>query len=286
MYTKKETKEPGKRGGKFIRLHKLFPSMITILALCLGITALHYAIDGKFESATMMIVLACILDGLDGRVARFFRSVSDFGAHLDTLSDVISFGVSPGIIVYLWILHSATNGFGWAAVLIYVTCAALRLARFNVQNIPAPQHSATTQDDSAHKHKLKAEKMMLAFRKNFSVGLPMPIAAIASLLPIMLSFKLTENLPLNPSTVAIYLIFIGILMVSKIPIFLGKYLRITAKQIPAAICLGWVFMFCVAVQPWIALPALTILYLFTIPMHSAFFYLKLKELKKSHIAEN
>lgn len=115
-----------------IPLYKLMPNIVTILGLCIGITSIRYALDGKWTMAVGLIVIAAILDGIDGRLARLLNSTSKFGAELDSLVDVINFGVAPALINYLWILHEIPyKGVGWAVVLIYSACSTIRLARFN-----------------------------------------------------------------------------------------------------------------------------------------------------------
>src|SRR6202790_5603069 len=121
-------------------VNRMVPNILTVLAVCAGMTAIRFAVNGKFEAACYAIIVAGIFDGLDGRVARLLRSTSRFGAELDSLSDFISFGVAPAVVLYLWTM-SALHSLGWAIVLFYAVCCALRLARFNTQLSaePVPQ---------------------------------------------------------------------------------------------------------------------------------------------------
>ncbi|MFM8859401.1 MAG: CDP-alcohol phosphatidyltransferase family protein, partial [Methylocystis sp.] len=114
-----------------IPLRVVLPNIVTLLALCMGLTAIRYAIEGRFETAVTAVMMAAVLDGLDGRIARALKGTSRFGAELDSLSDFVDFGVAPAVILYLWSLHEI-KGLGWFAVLVFVIAAALRLARFNV----------------------------------------------------------------------------------------------------------------------------------------------------------
>src|SRR6202045_4764088 len=118
-------------------VNRMVPNILTVLAVCAGMTAIRFAVNGKFEAACYAIIVAGIFDGLDGRVARLLRSTSRFGAELDSLSDFISFGVAPAVVLYLWTM-SALHSIGWAIVLIFAVCCALRLARFNTQLASEP----------------------------------------------------------------------------------------------------------------------------------------------------
>ena len=127
--------------GRNVDLHKLFPSMITIIGLCFGIISIHYAVDKKFDYAVIFVILAAFIDGIDGKIARLLKSTSTFGAHLDSLSDLVSFGVAPGIIMHVWLFdNDAHYEIGEAIILVYIICSALRLARFNNDQIIENSH--------------------------------------------------------------------------------------------------------------------------------------------------
>ena len=113
-----------------LSINKLIPNILTMLALCAGLTSIRFAVHGMWKEAVIATVLAAILDGLDGRVARLLQGTSKFGAELDSLSDFVSFGVAPAMVLYFWVMREA-GGFGWALVLLFSVCCALRLARFN-----------------------------------------------------------------------------------------------------------------------------------------------------------
>src|SRR5947199_3568746 len=148
--------EPKRRRFRPIPVRTLVPNVITLLALCAGLTAVRLAIEGKLEFALAAIVLAAVLDGIDGRIARLIRGTSRFGAELDSLADFVNFGVAPALILYFWGLHELKSA-GWIAALTFAICAALRLARFNVM-IEDPDRPA--------------------WAGNYFVGVPAPAGAI------------------------------------------------------------------------------------------------------------
>jgi CDP-diacylglycerol--serine O-phosphatidyltransferase len=176
------------------------PNLITLLALCLGLTAIRLAYEGRLEPAIYAILVAAILDGVDGRVARFLKGTSRFGAELDSLSDFVNFGVAPALVLYSFVLHHMKS-IGWIVALVFAIAAALRLARFNV---------------------MLEDPTRPEWKKNYFVGMAAPAGAVTSLLPIYLHFI---GLPIG-ATVAplalVYVLAIGILMVSTVPTFAGK----------------------------------------------------------------
>lgn len=238
-------------------LARLAPSIVTLIALCLGLISIRYALDDKFEIAAALIIIAAILDGLDGRIARFLNSVSEFGAQIDSLADLVNFGISPGILMYLWILDTIEyKGLGWGFVLLFVCCAAIRLARFNTQL------SSDTSDE-------KQEAM-----QNFIVGLPMPAAAVLTMLPLLYSFEIFDTLEFNPIFVGLYLLLPSFLMISSVPIFTGKKLHIENKFVPPVIVLICLTVAGSILEPWIFIPILFTFLLFSIPIGSLYFYKK------------
>ncbi|HUG61401.1 MAG TPA: CDP-diacylglycerol--serine O-phosphatidyltransferase [Methylomirabilota bacterium] len=184
-----------------VPIRAIIPNMVTLLALCAGLTAVRMTIEERYELAIYAVLAAAVLDGLDGRIARFLKSTSRFGAELDSLSDFVSFGVAPAILLYGWILHEAKS-FGWVAALVFASAGALRLARFNV---------ASTEEKPA-------------WQSNFFTGVPAPAGALLSLLPLYISFSgLTVPVETAP-LVLIYTVLVALLMVSRIPTFSGKKL--------------------------------------------------------------
>ena len=177
-----------------LQLAQLLPNLMTISAMCSGLTGIRFAINGQFEGAVALILLAAVLDGLDGRLARLLRSESEIGAELDSLVDFVNFGVAPGLIIYQWGLHGLQSG-GWIATLIYASCCLLRLARFNIGNRPSPEKPVAT---------------------HFT-GVPAPAGAMLALLPTYVAFMEPDAPHLPPAVLALYLVLIGGLMISRIP---------------------------------------------------------------------
>lgn len=229
-----------------ISVRAIIPNMVTLLALCAGLTSIRLAMEGRFEFAIFAMVIAAILDGLDGRVARLLKSSSKFGAELDSLTDFVNFGVAPGMILYLWLLHDLRS-LGWIAALIFAICCALRLARFNVAN--------ATKDERPE------------WQENYFIGVPAPAGAVCALLPLYLK---QIGVPIDQSwseIVAIYILIIGFLMVSTVPTWSGK--RATAK-VPRDVALplivvGVLFVALLASYPFTIVAASTCLYLALLP---------------------
>jgi CDP-diacylglycerol--serine O-phosphatidyltransferase len=194
-----------KTGRRFRRLRAVpfrvvLPNFVTLLALCAGLTAIRMGLEARWEWAVGAVALAAILDGIDGRVARWLKGTSKFGAELDSLADFVNFGVVPALLLYLWVLD-LNPSFGWLAVLAFTIAMALRLARFNVMS----------------------GEPLLAWQKNFFTGMPAPAAALNVLLPLYLN-----EIVAIPHTGAValiltvYVVFIAFMMVSTIPTFSGK----------------------------------------------------------------
>jgi CDP-diacylglycerol--serine O-phosphatidyltransferase len=191
------------RGLRSVPLRFVVPNVVTLLALCAGLTAIRFAVDAKYEWAVLAILVAAVLDGVDGRIARALKSSSRFGAELDSLADFIDFGVAPALLLFFWSLHELKT-VGWAAVLIFAIAAALRLARFNVM-IDDPN---------------KPE-----WSGRFFTGMPAPAGAIVVLLPLYL--RLSFGLPDARWQVlaeAAYVVAIAGLMASRIPHYSGKHI--------------------------------------------------------------
>jgi CDP-diacylglycerol--serine O-phosphatidyltransferase len=237
--------EPRRRLFKPVPFRVIAPNLITLFALCLGLTAIRLAYEGRLEPAVICIIGAGVLDGLDGRVARFLKGTSRFGAELDSLSDFICFGAAPGLILYGFTLHHL-KGFGWVVALVLTIAMALRLARFNVML-----------DDPNRPE----------WKKDFFVGMPAPAGALTSLLPLYLSFLGASIGPRTAPFVAAYVLAIAFLTVSTIPTYSGKTM---GKRVPR----DWVlpiFVLTVALVgllvsfPFESLALLTLVYLASIP---------------------
>jgi CDP-diacylglycerol--serine O-phosphatidyltransferase len=228
---------------KGLSINHLLPNVLTVLALCAGLTAIRFAIEGQWRPAVVAVVTAAILDALDGRIARLLNGQSKFGAELDSLADVVSFGVAPALMMYLWALGSA-GSFGWIAALAYAVCMALRLARFN-SRLGVPD--------------------LPPFAFNYFTGVPAPAGAGLVLLPMVAGFEMSPELVSHPALVVPWTLIIGLLLVSTLPTFSGKGMRVpTDYVVPALVGVGLLAAFLVA-QPWWTLLLLGLAYLATLP---------------------
>jgi CDP-diacylglycerol--serine O-phosphatidyltransferase len=241
-----DPKSPEMRRRRFrpIPVRMLVPNVITLLAICAGLTAIRLSTEGRMELAVAAIVFAAVLDGLDGRVARMIKGQSRFGAELDSLADFVNFGVAPGLILYFWQLHELNNG-GWIAAMVFAISGGLRLARFNA-----------TMDDPNKP----------AFAANFFTGVPAPAGAITVLLPIYLAFL---GLPRFPSMLtAFYTLSIAFLMVSRLPVFSGKTVRMRVPpEMVLPVFVSVIFFIALLIgYPWYILSCGTVLYLLSLPL--------------------
>ena len=239
---------------KKVPFYKLFPSIITLLALCMGITAIKYTINSNIEMAVVMILIACFMDCMDGSAARLLKSASDFGAQLDSLSDLVSFGVAPALMVYYWSLHEIGN-IGWIITLIYVSCTALRLARYNVESAGF---------DSSAKHE-KIEHNTIQKKNRYFQGIASPPAAVLTLTPVMTTFELMRSYHYDVCFIAVYTVFISLAMVSKVPTLSTKGLKIDQQNIIFVIGIAVMLSIFILLMPWVIIPILTLLYIFSIP---------------------
>jgi CDP-diacylglycerol--serine O-phosphatidyltransferase len=245
MHTPVDPNYPELRRRRFrpIPVRMLVPNVITLLAICAGLTAIRLSTEGRMELAVAAIVFAAVLDGVDGRVARMIKGQSKFGAELDSLADFVNFGVAPGLILYFWQLHDLNN-VGWIASMIFAISGGLRLARFNA-----------TMDDPNKP----------AFAANFFTGVPAPAGAITVLLPIYLAFL---GMPTPPAALTmLYTLLIAILMVSRLPVFSGKTIRMRVPpEMVLPVFVAVVFFIALLIgYPWHILSACTVLYLLSLP---------------------
>ncbi|NBU83904.1 MAG: phosphatidylcholine/phosphatidylserine synthase [Sphingomonadaceae bacterium] len=238
-------------GGRGITLRAVAPNAITALALCFGLTAIRYAISasgtdpnpGDWERAIGAIVIAALLDGIDGRVARLLKGESRFGAELDSLSDVIAFGVSPALIIYLWSLQAMPR-FGWICALALAVCCALRLARFN---------AAIDTEIQPHKS------------ADFMTGVPAPAGAGLAFVPLYLWIATDNDVFRNPFLVAPWIVFVAGLMISNIATFSWASIRLRRNLRLEAILLVALVGAALFSEPWITLIAISALYLGLLP---------------------
>jgi CDP-diacylglycerol--serine O-phosphatidyltransferase len=235
-----------------LSVNRMVPNILTLLALCAGMTAMRFAMGGNFVAAVFSIIAAGIFDGLDGRMARLLKATSSFGAELDSLADFISFGVAPAAVLYLWTL-SELQGLGWAIALLYAVCCALRLARFNTEtNAERPPYAAP-----------------------FFTGAPAPAGAGLVMVPMFLSFEWGDWLFRSPYLSAITVTGIALLMISKVPTVSLKRIRIPHHMvIPTLLGFGVATAFLTS-EPWLTLTVVGIVYVSSIPLTiRAYFRLK------------
>lgn len=237
--------------------NRLIPNIITVGALCAGLTAVRFAIAEQWEFAMVAVVVAAILDALDGTIARLLKATSDFGAELDSLSDVIAFGVAPGLIIYFWSL-SGIGGIGWAAGLFFAVCCALRLARFNSTLETRPRYA-----------------------NNFFTGVPAPGGALLALLPLLMSREFGDGFFRHPAVTGPWIVLIALLMVSQIPTYSLKRLRVPQRYFLPMLVLIGLLGAGLAGAPWHTLLILSLVYLGSFP----FSYRSFKRLKAEAGAE-
>jgi CDP-diacylglycerol---serine O-phosphatidyltransferase len=238
--------EPRRRLFKPVPFRVIAPNLITLIALCLGLTAIRLAFEGRLEPAVLAILVAAALDGVDGRVARFLKGTSRFGAELDSLADFVNFGVTPALVLYSFVLFHM-RALGWIVALVFAIAAALRLARFNVML-----------DDPNRPE----------WKKNFFVGMAAPAGAVTALLPIYLHFL---GVPVGATAAPlalVYVLLIGFLMVSTIPTFSGKTIgkRVPRQWVLPLLILTVAFVALLFSFPFEVLAVGTILYLAAIPI--------------------
>ena len=191
----------GRPRRRLVPFTAVLPNLVTLLGLCAGLTAIRMAVEQRFDLAVGAIIFAIILDGIDGRLARYFRATSRFGEQLDSLADFVNFGVAPALFAFVWRLDELSS-FGWICALVFAICTGLRLARFNAA--------------------LLAEEPRPDWARDFFVGVPAPAGAGLILLPFFLEKTFLADLPIAAIIVALYSIMIALLMVSRIPTLSGK----------------------------------------------------------------
>ncbi len=231
----------------------ILPNMLTLIGVCIGLTSIRFALDGRFEFAIVAIILAAVIDGLDGRIARLIKGTSKVGKELDSLTDMISFGVAPAFIMYFWKLNTLGR-FGWLVCLIFVICVALRLARFNVNSGQEP-----------------------SWRDNFFEGVPSPAGGILVLTPLIFSMTNFEIIPINYDIVVpIFFIATSFLLISKFPSYSFKKIVIQRKT-TIFLLFGIVLFFgLLLIYPFNVIAISAIVYLLILPI-SFFHYQKLKK---------
>lgn len=241
--------EPRRRLFKPVPFRVILPNLITLLALCLGLSAIRLAHEARLHEAVLAVLVAGVLDGLDGRIARLLKGTSRFGAELDSLADFVSFGVAPAFILYTFGLKDL-GAIGWIACLVFACAMALRLARFNVM-IDDPNRAD--------------------WQKNFFVGMPAPAGALTALLPTYLFFTGVPIVKLVSPLIALYVLALAFLMVSTIPTYSGKTmsLRIPRAMVLPLFIAAVAFVASLVSFPFEMLSAVTLAYLALIPLSVA-----------------
>jgi CDP-diacylglycerol--serine O-phosphatidyltransferase len=245
-----------------LTLRALVPNAITAAALCVGLTGIRFAISGEYEKAVQAVIIAGILDGIDGRIARLLKAQSRFGAELDSLADSISFGVAPALIVYLWTLQSLPR-LGWFAALAFAICCVLRLARFNarIDLADEPYKSA-----------------------GFLTGVPAPVGAGLAMLPVYLWIASGNEAFAEPILVGGWLVLIAFLLISSIPTLSWSRLRPRKRIRLEVIALAGLVVAALFTEPWLTLVTISVLYLLLIPV-GLVAYSRVKRRAARHVSE-
>lgn len=239
---------PRPRRLRSLPVSRLFPNMVTIAGLCCGASAIRFALMDRWEMAATFTVIAAAIDGMDGMIARLLKATSRFGAQLDSLADVINFGLAPALIMYLWLLDTLPR-FGWSAALLYTVCCALRLARFNTALLDS-------EDETPARRQL---------RKRFFQGVPSPAGAMLAIFPLILSFHDIMLFAPGNMLAALYLACVAVLMASRTPTFTLKHLHIHPRLILPVMVAAAAALALLIMETWWMLSFLTVLYLGSIP---------------------
>ncbi len=243
-------------------LSRMIPNMLTLMAMTAGVTSVQMSFNQRYEEAVMLLLVAAVLDILDGAVARLLKASSEFGAELDSLSDFLSFGVAPALILYSWTLDDAGK-LGWIATVALPVAAALRMARFNVMS--------------------KIQKEDPVWKRRFFTGVPAPAGAGLAMLPVYIWIQSPETFEflafLNP-LLAFWLVFVGALMVSRLPTLSLKYMRVPAKLTMPLMAVGALFLAALVHTPWLTLTIVSTAYLISLP----FGYTTYRKLERKNTA--
>ena len=240
--------EPHGRGGPRIReipLRMVLPNLVTVLAICAGLSGIRLAFEARFELAVVMVLIAAFLDGIDGRLARMLKATSKFGAQMDSLADIVNFGVAPALVLYAYVLDRAGSP-GWIAALLFAIACGLRLARFNV---------------------LDEDLERPAWQAEYFVGVPAPAGAVILLLPVYLVFVGVLVPDRMLAFVASgYTILVAFLLVSRLPVYSGKKIRVPRDRVLPVILACVLFLLLLFTYPWQTLSAGVLAYLIFLPL--------------------
>jgi CDP-diacylglycerol--serine O-phosphatidyltransferase len=235
-------------GGPRIReipMRMVLPNLVTVLAICAGLSGIRFGFEGRFEPAVVMVLLAAFLDGIDGRLARMLKATSKFGAQMDSLADIVNFGVAPALVLYAFLLDRAGSP-GWIAVLLFAIACGLRLARFNVL-------------DEDHDRPI--------WQSEYFVGVPAPAGAVLVMLPLYLSFLRVGVEPSRPAAfvAAGFTILVAFLLVSRLPVYSGKSLKVPGDKVLPIILAVVLYVLLLMTYPWYTLTASVGGYLIFLP---------------------
>jgi len=235
----------------------ILPNMLTLIGVCIGLTSIRFALDGRFEFAIIAIIIAALIDGLDGRIARLIKGTSKVGKELDSLTDMISFGVAPAFIMYFWKLNTLER-FGWLLCLVYVICVALRLARFNINS-----------------------KQESSWKDNFFEGVPSPAGGILVLTPLIISLSGFDYVKLNyDMIVPIFFVLTSFLLISKFPSYSFKKIVIPRRTTIFLLFAIVLFFGLLLIYTFNVIAISSVIYLFLLPI-SFLHYKKLKKLNEN-----
>ena len=234
---------------KPVPVAKLIPNLVTLIGLVVGVSSIRFALDSKWEISIYCVLIATIIDGLDGKIARMLNATSHFGAELDSLCDFVNFGVCPAIIIYLWSFQQYEyKVISWASITFFIVCMCIRLARFN-----------TTVFNTIES---KQEKV-------FSMGVSAPSGAMLALIPVILDFEITTyfedfNIRSHTLLINVYIIFIAILLASRLPTISIKNLNIKPEYLSLCMIIFAIIIIITVIYPWYMLPIVAIMYLLSI----------------------
>lgn len=238
----KQQPRTGKRPVRNVGLAWMLPNLLTISALLCGMSAIRFAFQDRWEAAVLMVAVAGVLDALDGRMARILKVSSEFGAQLDSLSDMVVFGVVPSIILYLWVLEDGGR-IAWTACMFYTACCGLRLARFNSELHETP-----------------------AWAANYFVGIPSPAAAFLALVPLVASFRFDWPVLQSWPEVALWLAVVGAGAISTVPTFAGKKMKLPRAMVLPMMGLFALIVAVLVSRPWETWVVLALAYIALIPL--------------------
>ena len=245
QYKKFEAHASGGPRIREIPMRMVLPNLVTVLAICAGLSGIRFGFEGRFEPAVVMVLLAAFLDGIDGRLARMLKATSKFGAQMDSLADIVNFGVAPALVLYAFLLDRAGSP-GWIAALLFTIACGLRLARFNV---------------------LDEDNDRPIWQSEYFVGVPAPAGAVLVMLPLYLSFLRVGVEPGRPAAFVAtgFTVLVAFLLVSRLPVYSGKSLKVPGDRVLPIILAVVLYVLLLMTYPWYTLTASVAGYLIFLP---------------------